>query len=236
MRAIGMCGYIDKYDLIMAIAKTITIMGKSVLVVDATTDDKYKYIVPSITNNEEKYITQYGEVDFATGFKTYEELTEYMNANNLDIEKYSFVLFDIECAEKYSAFSSKKMDKLYMFIDSNLVSVGKNAEIVSQMRKQNGEEEVEITKVFYRAYMTRAATNYLEEKVSNYGVKWTEKTYDVTLDEQDTMINIDSEYSGLIDIRKHTKQYIMYLCEFVSKLLGDEDEKNILKEIKRRRN
>ena len=47
MRAVGMYGYIDKYDFVMAVAKTITMMGKSVLVVDATADSKYKYIVRS---------------------------------------------------------------------------------------------------------------------------------------------------------------------------------------------
>ena len=50
------------------------------------------------------------------------------------------------------------------------------------------------------------------------------------------MVNIDSEFSGLIDLRKHTKTYIMYMCEYISKILGDTTPKEVLKEIKRRRN
>ena len=235
MRAVGMYGYIDKYDFVMAVAKTITMMGKSVLVVDATADSKYKYIVQSISNDT-KYITQYGEVDFAIGFSSYDELQQYMGEHALDIERYSFVLFDVENVDKYKSFSSKQMNKSYLFIASNLVSVNKTEEIVRNMRENNFDSELVFTRVYYRSYMTRAANNYLEEKIENYGVKWTDETYDVSLDEQDTMINIDSQYSGLIDIRRHTKQYIIYLCSFVSKLLGDEDEKTILKEIKRRKN
>ena len=235
MRAVGMYGYIDKYDFVMAVAKTITMMGKSVLVVDATADSKYKYIVQSISNDT-KYITQYGEVDFAIGFSSYDELQQYMGEHALDIERYSFVLFDVENVDKYKSFSGKQMNKSYLFIASNLVSVNKTEEIVRNMRENNFDSELVFTRVYYRSYMTRAANNYLEEKIENYGVKWTDETYDVSLDEQDTMINIDSQYSGLIDIRRHTKQYIIYLCSFVSKLLGDEDEKTILKEIKRRKN
>ena len=159
-----------------------------------------------------------------------------MGEHALDIERYSFVLFDVENVDKYKSFSSKQMNKSYLFIASNLVSVNKTEEIVRNMRENNFDSELVFTRVYYRSYMTRAANNYLEEKIENYGVKWTDETYDVSLDEQDTMINIDSQYSGLIDIRRHTKQYIIYLCSFVSKLLGDEDEKTILKEIKRRKN
>lgn len=235
MRAIGMYGYVDKYDFVMAVAKTITMMGRSVLVVDATSDNKYKYIVPNISNDV-RYINQYGEVDFAMGFNSYEELQQYMAEKGIDIEKYSYVLFDVESVDKFKAYASKTMDKSYLFIASNLVSVNKTEEIVRSMREYSPEAELVFTKVYYRSYMTRAANNYLDEKVANYAVKWSDEIYDVSQDEQDTMVNIDSQYSGLIDIRKHTKQYILYLCEFVSKLLGDEDEKTILKEIKRRKN
>lgn len=235
MRAIGMYGYVDKYDFVIAVAKTINIMSRSVLVIDATADDKYKYIVPAIANTN-KYVTQYGEIDFAVGFSSYEELTSYLAENNIDIEKYSYVLLDVENVDKYEKFSGLNIDKSYLFIASNLVSINKNEELVKVMREKNPDANLTFSKVFHRAYMSRGATNYLEEKIANYAVNWTDEVYDISNDEQDNMVNIDSQYSGFIDIRKHTKPYILYLCEFVSKLLGDENSKDILREIKRRKN
>ena len=41
MQSIGMYGYVDKYDFVIATAKTLEIMGRSVLVIDATSDEKY---------------------------------------------------------------------------------------------------------------------------------------------------------------------------------------------------
>ncbi len=235
MRAIGMYGYIDKYDFVISVAKTINIMSRSVLVIDATVDNKYRYIVPTVANTS-KYVIQYGEIDFAVGFSSYSELTSYLVENNIDIEKYSYVLLDVESADKYESFSDLNVDKSYLFIASNLVSVNKNEELVKRMREKNPDANLTFTKVFYRAYMSRGATNYMEEKIANYAVNWTDENYDISNDEQDNMVNIDSQYSGFIDIRKHTKVYILYLCEFVSKLLGDENAKDILKEIKRRKN
>ncbi len=235
MQVIGMYGYVDKYNFVIAVARTLNIMDRSVLVIDDTSDNKYKYIIPSI-ENKDKYITQYGEVDFAVGFDNYQELANYLKENNIDINLYSYVLIDVEDADSYERFSDLEVNKSYLYIDTNLVSVNKNEELIKRMREKNPEKELVFSKILYRAYMSRAATDYLEEKIQNYAIKWTDEVYDISVDEQDTMVNIDSQYSGLIDVRKHTKAYLYYMCEFVSKLLGDESPKEILKQIKRRKN
>ncbi len=235
MQVIGMYGYIDKYDFVLAISRAISIMGKSVLVIDATSDKKYKYIIPAISNSE-KYLTQYSEIDFAIGFDSYSDVTSYLTENNIDINKYSYVILDVENAAMYEKFSEVIPNKSYLFIATNLVSVNRNDELVKKMRELHPENELKFTKVLYRAYLSRSASNYLDEKIANYGVTWTEENYDVNNDEQDVMASLDSQYSGIIDIRKHTKPYVLFLCEFASKLMGDESPKDILKEIKRRKN
>ena len=48
MKVIGMLGYTEKVDLIVSIAKILQVMGKAVLVVDATYDGKYAYTIPSL--------------------------------------------------------------------------------------------------------------------------------------------------------------------------------------------
>lgn len=235
MQVIGMYGYVDKYDFVIATARTLNIMGKSVLVIDATADKKYKYIIPSIDNSE-RYLTQYSDVDFAIGFESFESLEEYLKEKNIDINLYSYVIIDVENADMFTKFRATPVDKSYMFIDTNVLSVAKNNELVSRIREENPEKELVFSKILYRAYLSRAATNYLEEKINNYAVKWTDEVYDISTDEQDMMVNIDSQFSGIIDIRKHTKTYILYMCEFISKMLGDVSPKEVLKEIKRRRN
>ena len=235
MQSIGMYGYVDKYDFVIATAKTLEIMGRSVLVIDATSDEKYKYIIPSIDKSQ-SYLTQYADIDFAIGFNSYEELMNYLNEKGIDIQRYSYVLLDVENYEGYRKFRNFEVNKSYMFIDTNVVSVARNEELIRVMRAENPEKELVFSKILYRAYMSRAANNYLEEKIGNYAVRWTDEMYEISMDEQDVMVNIDSQYSGLIDIKKHTKTYVMYLCEYISRMLGDVTAKEVLKEIKRRKN
>ena len=235
MQSIGMYGYVDKYDFVIATAKTLEIMGRSVLVIDATSDEKYKYIIPSIDKSQ-SYLTQYADIDFAIGFNSYEELMNYLNEKGIDIQRYSYVLLDVENYEGYRKFRNFEVNKSYMFIDTNVVSVARNEELIRVMRAENPEKELVFSKILYRAYMSRAANNYLEEKIGNYAVRWTDEIYEISMDEQDVMVNIDSQYSGLRDIKKHTKTYVMYLCEYISRMLGDVTAKEVLKEIKRRKN
>ena len=48
MNKIGFIGVYDKTDLILCIAKVLKMTGKKVLIVDATTTKKCKYVLPVI--------------------------------------------------------------------------------------------------------------------------------------------------------------------------------------------
>ena len=68
MRKIGIIGAYDKTDFILYIAKILSILGKSVIVIDTTISQKAKYVVPVI-NPTKTYLTEYETIDVAVGFK-----------------------------------------------------------------------------------------------------------------------------------------------------------------------
>ena len=51
----------------------------------------------------------------------------------------------------------------------------------------------------------------------------------------DKVVDIDSQYSGIIDLKKHTKQYLENLAQITAQIIGEPSYKNVIKEIKRRR-
>ena len=53
MKKIGFIGVYDKTDMMLNLAKILTAMGKNVLVVDSTLNQKARYVVP---NNNNKYL------------------------------------------------------------------------------------------------------------------------------------------------------------------------------------
>ena len=73
MKKIGFIGAYDKTDLIIYIAKILTTLKKKVLVIDATTKQKARYVVPVI-NPTKMYVTEYEEIDIAVGFPNIEDI------------------------------------------------------------------------------------------------------------------------------------------------------------------
>ena len=64
MKKIGFIGAYDKTDLIVYVAKILTLLNKKVLVIDSTTNQKVRYIIPTISPAV-KYITDFENIDIA---------------------------------------------------------------------------------------------------------------------------------------------------------------------------
>ena len=73
MRKIGFIGAYDKTDLLLNIAKVLTVMNYRVLVVDSTINQKARYVVPAIDPTV-SYITSFEDMDVAVGFNNVLEI------------------------------------------------------------------------------------------------------------------------------------------------------------------
>lgn len=236
MQVIGLIGYADKYDIIMNLAKTINIMDKSVLVVDGTLDRKLKYVIPALENMGRAYVTQYDGIDFALGFDSMGDVESYTSEQNIDISLYDYVLVDIDSARAYEVFKTRGIDKKYFFIQTSMLSISKNKDIIKSMKYYQEEgKKLEMKKVLYRAYASRAANDYFEHQIKEYDVDWKEPEYEILLEEQDKIADIDSQFSGSINIKKHTRYYITTISDLVADIMEDVNAKQVLTQIKRRK-
>jgi hypothetical protein len=236
MQVIGMIGYMDKYDFVINLAKTINIMDKSVLVIDATLDQKFKYIIPALNNIGRAYVTQYNNIDFAVGFDSMHDIENYMIDQGINISLYDYILIDIDSPKAYEFFRTRGIEKKYFFIDTGVLSVAKNKEIIKALRVYEPQgESLKITKVLHRTYMSRAAEDYFENQLSAYNIKWEEPEYEIQLEEQDKLVDIDSQFSGIIEVKRHTKQYLNLIADLTSQIIEDFKPKEIIKSIKRRK-
>ena len=67
MRRIGFIGSFDKTDVLIQVAKLLTIIGVKTVVIDSTINQKAKYVVPVI-NPTKTYITEFEGFDVAVRF------------------------------------------------------------------------------------------------------------------------------------------------------------------------
>ena len=121
MKKIGFIGAYDKTDLIIYIAKILTTLKKKVLVIDATTKQKARYVVPVI-NPTKMYVTEYEEIDIAVRFPNIEDIKRIIKLGcksvMIDASKYEFrknveIVKDIvDYAHKYGATVEAELGKL----------------------------------------------------------------------------------------------------------------------------
>ena len=91
MEQIGFIGAYDKKDLLLNIAKVLTNFGKSVLIVDATSMQRFRYIVPMVSNGPAPaYISEYQWIDVAVGFINLNGVAQYLGQNL----NYDYVMID----------------------------------------------------------------------------------------------------------------------------------------------
>lgn len=235
MQVIGLIGYVDKFDFAINLAKSINLMKKSVLVVDATLDRKLKYVIPALENLGKAYITQYHDIDFALGFDSMHDVENYLAEEKINIGLYDYIIIDIDSPKSYEFFRTRGIDKSYFFIDTSILSLSKNKDIVKAIRIYSQEPEIKLTKVVYKDVMSRATEDYFQKQIDEYNIKWQEPEYMIQRDDMDKVVDIDSQYSGLIDLKKHTKMYLNNLADFTSEIIGDVTSKEVIKAIKRRK-
>jgi hypothetical protein len=234
MKIIGVIGYIDKVDYIISMAKTLELMGKAVLVIDSTADKKYKYIIPALNTTEKEYVTEFNKVDYAVGFESMNDVENYMCSQKVNISLYDYVIIDIDNDKSFEFFRTRGFDRMYFFVDSSVLSLEKNKEILNSIKIYNSaDSQKTITRVLYRQYITRTSEKYFENKLNELEFAWDEKEYEIYEDEQDRMLYIDFQISGIVQIKKHSGSFVNSLSEFVAQIMEDVKPNDVKKAIKK---
>ena len=79
-------GSYDKTDMLIFVAKILTLMGKKVILVDTTILKKSRYVVPTMVN-EKQYITTYEGIDVAIGFENFEAIKKYQTEKDWTFDR-----------------------------------------------------------------------------------------------------------------------------------------------------
>lgn len=166
MTKVAFIGSYDKADMIIYLAKALTIAGKKVIVVDSTVLQKTRYIVPTIQPLK-KYITTYEGVDIGIGFESFEDISLYKQQNGENYE-YDYALVDIDSTRNYVAFKIAPTDKHYFVTSMDIYNIRRGLQIFKIL-----PAETEVTKVIYSREMLVQEDQYINYLSSGLKLKWT---------------------------------------------------------------
>lgn len=225
MKKVGFIGAYDKTDLILNIAKILTVMGQRVLMIDSTIMQKAKYVVPAI-NPTLKYITDFEDIDVAVGFSKLENIKEYLGLEDEELP-YDIILVDADTIEKIEEFNLLEADKNYFVTAFDLYSLKKGMEILSTI-----PHPMSLTKILYSKDMIKEEDDYLNSLSMNYKIIWNENRIYFPIENGDWAVLAENQRVSKIKMKKLSAQYKDSLVFIVEDILKDVSEGKIRKALK----
>lgn len=226
MKKIGFIGAYDKTDLLVNLAKILTVMNNRVLIIDSSLMQKAKYVVPVI-NPTVMYITTFEDFDVAVGFKSLKQIKGYLGFSENENLPYDIILIDSDTEESIENFELMKADKNYFVTAFDLYSLKKGLEILNGLK-----EPITLTKILFSKDMTKEEDDYLNFLSMGNKVLWNDYRIYFILNNEDTNALIENQRAARIRLRKLSTQYKDSLIYIVQEILKDTSESNIRKVVK----
>ena len=226
MKKIGFIGGYDKTDLIIYIAKILTMLGNRILIIDATVSQKARYIVPVISPTL-MYVTEYEDIDIAVGFKNEEDIKKYLGiSEGLDSE-YDMVFVDTDSSDGFQGFFLEEADKNYFVTSFDVYSLKKGLEALTGVRNA-----VTLTKVLFSKEMLKEEDDYLNFLSLGYKVIWNDYRVYFPIENGDLSAIYENQRVAKVKFRKLSVQYKDGLAYLAEEILGDSSESKVRRVIK----
>ena len=226
MKKIGFIGAFDKTDLIIYVSKLLTLLGKKIIVIDTTLNQKAKYVIPSISPTL-AYITSFEDIDFAVGFKSYEEIEEYLGEKL----EYDIALVDIDDNNVLNNIDTDKNYNNYFVTAFDLYSLKKGLECLVNLK-----ETLKLTKILFSKQMSKEEEEYLNYISLEYKVLWNEYKFYFPLENGDREVLAENQRLAKLNFKNLSREYkdgVMYIVQDILKDCSLNEIKRVMKNIER---
>ena len=227
MKKIGFIGAYDKTDVILYIAKILVELGHRTLVVDATTTQKAKYVIPKI-ESAKAYVTSFEEIDIAVGMRNFEEIIQYLQLPQGSELPYDVVLIDTNSAAGVASYKLNECEKIYFVTSMDMYSLKKGIESLSII-----PNKVKVTKVLFSRRASKEEDDYINYLSSNSNIEWEQQNLYFPYESGDQSAIQLNQRVAKIKIGNLTGQFREALSYLANQITDEEDYKNIIKVFKK---
>lgn len=225
MKKVGFIGACDKTNLIVYVAKLLEIVGKRVIVVDTTKLQKMKYLVPSISPTK-SYVTDFADVDFAVGFSSINDLTDYLEIEEENLP-YDYMLIDIDHDKMVESFGIENTKTNYFVTSFDMYSLQRGVEIL-----KNFMEPMNLSKILCDYHIDKEDEDYLNYLSMDTKIGWNELSIYMPVTGYDKQIIEENQRLYRIRMKKLSPQYLEGIIYIVQDIIQDLNINKIKKMIK----
>lgn len=227
MEQIGFIGAYDKKDLLLNIGKVLSYFNKTTLIVDSTTTQRLRYVVPRISNAQgNTYVSEYLGIDVALGFMNLNGIMQYLG-HGLN---YDYVLIDTDNIQTLNSFMLPAIPKNFFVTSYDEYELQRGIEIFRFLQRP-----MEIYKLIYSSNISANEDAYLNRLVEGLNVTWkSEKILfaDTTSDKKATLLNQLTKQISLKGYSSTYKDSLEYLISImVENQINQDDIRRIIKKM-----
>ena len=227
MKQVGFVGAFDKTDLIIYIAKILTVLGKRVLIADTTITQKAKYVVPAL-NPTLSYITEFEEIDIAVGFKNVEAIANYTN-RSIETLEYDYLLLDIDSAESAMNFRIDRSVQNFFVTSFDTYDIRRGVGILGQF-----QTPIKMTKVLFSKEVSKEDDEYLNYLSLGAKVMWEDDRIYFPLEMGDKTAIINNQKVAKVRFENLTSMYkdgMEFIIAKIDQAFQGPNIRKIIKEI-----
>ena len=200
MRKIGFVGVWDKTNLMLNIAKLLQSLGYKILIIDSTSVQKARYVVPSIMPTV-SYITDFHAIDVAAGFKSLKDIAEYSGIEEKKLD-YDVALIDFDNEEGMNNFNIYEMQINYYVTSFDLYTLKRSLEIFD-----NFKNPIVLNKVLFSGEMSNEENEYLNYLSLGKKIIWEKQIIYFPVNTNDYLEISDNERKGMIKFKNLSSLY-----------------------------
>lgn len=219
MKKVVFIGSYDKTDMLIYVAKILTLMGKRVILIDTTLLKKSRYIVPTMVQ-EKQYITTYEDIDVAIGFENFSAIQKYQKEVGTVCE-YDIAIFDIDRAIAYQKFGLQADDQHFFVTSFDIYNLKRGLQVLAYIPK-----EAIVTKIYYTKSMLAEEDEYLNYLAKDYRINWNqENILFFPFETADQNAIYTNQRAGRIQMKGLSSTYIDSVLYLVEEITGESEGK-----------
>lgn len=224
MKKIGFIGAYDKTDLLLNVAKILTVMNQRVLIIDSTINQKAKYIVPTISPTL-SYVTSFEDIDIAVGFKSVEDIKNYLGL--MQDLPYDILLIDIDVPSRINEFSVDMADKNYFVTSFDVYSLRRGMEILGALNVP-----VNVTKIYFTKEILKEDDEYFNFLALGLKAVWDNERIYFPIENGDLTVIAENQRVQKIKFKRLSAQYKDSLSFIAQQILDEKNDSKVRKAIR----
>ena len=213
MKQVGFIGAYDKKDLLINIGKALTLAGSRVLIIDATTTQRFRYVVPNVSQTPTPtYISEYNGIDVALGFMNYQGIMQYLGQRQMP---YDIIIVDTDNIQTFASFGLIGYKDLYIATSYDAYDLNKMVEVLRYV-----PQPIQVTKVVMSADLSNGQETQLDRLLATTKVGLKREKVIITDKTEDRKAILQNQLVRNVSYKKLSENYKSNL-EYLTSLIAE---------------